>query len=104
MKKLLLIAALTATAATTWAQGPNVTITGKLRTPTISTATANGTVAAGTRNVTFIFSSTFTGSILGVAYAGSTDASQTFNAGSADALAEIAYTVTAGSLRIVEVR
>lgn len=104
MKKLILIAAVMATVATTtWAQS-NVTIVGKLRTPTITSVTSSGTVAAGARNVTFVFSSTFTGSILGVAYAGSSDASQTISAGSADALDAIAYTVTAGSMRIVDVR
>lgn len=51
-----------------------------------------------------ILSTNFTGTILGVAYSGATDAVQPFEAPHGETLEAITYTVTAGSIRIVVVR
>lgn len=66
--------------------------------------TSSGFVSHGDRNVTFIFSSDFTGTIQAVAFAGSADKSLTLSAESQDVLGDIYYTVTGGTLRIIEVR
>lgn len=77
---------------------------GTQRTPTITTAVASGAVPAGTRKLTFIFSSDFTGTVLGAAFTGASDASVTIDAPAGDTLGEVAYTVTSGSIRIVAVQ
>jgi hypothetical protein len=71
---------------------------------TSSTATTSGTVAAGARDVEFIFSSSFTGTIDGVAWAGSTDSAKRFQAIGEHTYPAFTYTVTAGSVRIIEIR
>lgn len=73
-------------------------------TPTISTVTTSGNVTAGSRSCTLIFSSNFAGTVLGATYAGGTDAAQAFVAPSGCTLSAIAYTITAGSIRIVDIR
>lgn len=67
----------------------------------IETVTATGYVRAGTRSLIFIFSSGFTGTIQGAAFAGSTDASINIPVMKGDTLNDVYYTVTAGSMRIV---
>lgn len=76
---------------------------GTARTPTITTAATDGTVAAGARGLTFIFSSDFAGTILGAAFSGGTDSSVTIPVPSGDTLGAVAYTISAGSARIVKV-
>ena len=73
------------------------------RTPAMVLATTSGTVAAGAKVVEFIFSSSFTGTVLGVAFAGATDSSEKFTAPGNDTLGAIVYTVTAGSVRIMTI-
>jgi hypothetical protein len=71
-------------------------------TPTVATATTGGTVAAGKKYVKFIFSSTFTGTVLGVAFVGGTDTPLEFpKLANGETYGAIVYTVTAGSVRIV---
>ena len=70
------------------------------RTSAISVVTTSGTVTAGAKEVEFIFSSTYTGNILGVAFTGASDSSLRFVAPTFDTLGAIAYTVTAGSFRL----
>ncbi len=73
------------------------------RTPAITVATASGSVAAGTRKMTMIFSSDFTGTVLGASISGVNDRSLTIDAPARDTLAAIAYTITAGNIRIITV-
>lgn len=70
--------------------------------PDITTvsAGAGGTVPAGKKYVEFIFSADFTGTVLGDAFVGTTDYSVPFEATGNNTLAAIAYTRTAGSVRI----
>lgn len=86
------------------ARASNVEVMGNPRTPTITSVSTSGTVAAGAMKVTFIFSASFTGSILGCAYSGTTDGSQTIDAPLHDTLTAIPYVVSAGSIRIVVVK
>jgi len=67
-----------------------------------SSVTTSGTVPAGSSAVTFIFGSTFSGTVNGVDYVGSTDSSISF-ASNNGKLLSIAYTVSAGTLRILKV-
>ena len=83
---------------------PGVVVYGVQRTPAISTVSASGTVTAGVRRVTFVFSSDFAGTVLTATFAGATDSSITIEAPAGDTLAAIAYTRSAGSMRILEVR
>jgi hypothetical protein len=62
------------------------------------------------RSVTFVFSTTFIGTVAGVCFAGTAgvcytgapaDQSLTIPAPAGDTLVEIPYTVTAGTLRII---
>ena len=73
------------------------------RTPTISTVTTSGSVAAGTKEVEFIFDASFTGSILGANFSGATDASVRFVTEGSDTLGAISYTVTAGFFRLKKI-
>lgn len=68
------------------------------------TKTTSGTVLAGCRGVTFIFSPDFTGSVAGKTFTGATDASYSPPIQTGDTLAATAYIVTTGNIRIVEVR
>jgi hypothetical protein len=70
---------------------------------TITLATASGTVSKGMQEVTLIFSSDFEGTVQGVAFDGSTDASLTLRAQAGQTLGQVRYTITAGSIRIVRV-
>lgn len=81
----------------------NTTGAGVQRTPTISTVNSSGTVAAGARKLTFIFSGDFSGTVLGTAFAGGTDASLTIDAPAGDTLAAVGYTVASGSIRIIQI-
>jgi hypothetical protein len=73
-------------------------------TATITTVSASGSVGAGARSVTFVFSSDFSGTVLGATFAGSADSSITIAAPSGDMLEAITYTRSAGSIRILVVR
>lgn len=72
-------------------------------TASVSSLAADGSVAAGARSVTFIFSSDFTGTIAGGAFAGATDASVDFVGPLGSTLGAIAVTVSAGTVRIAKV-
>lgn len=72
-------------------------------TASVSSLAADGSVAAGSRSVTFIFSSDFAGTIAGGAFAGATDASVDFVAPFGGTLGAIAVTVSAGTVRIAKV-
>lgn len=74
-----------------------------VRAATFTAATANGTVTGGSKEVTFIFGATFTGTVGGVAFT-STDVPLRITAGYNDVLAAIPYTVAAGTVRIVQVK
>lgn len=94
MKKLILILLLLPLMAFGKSLGTDITL-----------ATSSGTVAGNAKRVTLIFSSDFTGTVGGVAFAGATDSSVTFSADQpGDTLAAIAYTVTAGNVRIVRIQ
>jgi hypothetical protein len=73
-------------------------------TPTITAVTTNGTVSSGAKALTFIFSPDFTGAVLGVAFSGASDSTLTISSPTGETLTAVAYTVTAGSFRLVEVR
>lgn len=72
-------------------------------TPSITTANIGGTIAAGSRAVLFSFSADFTGTIQGGAFTG---ASNSFRlaAPTGTKFSAISYTVTAGTIQIVDVR
>ena len=74
--------------------------TGTTRTPAFTAATSSGTVTAGAKSVTFIFSTDFAGTILGTTIDLSTMGSITFTAPSGDTLSAIAYTRSAGTIYI----
>lgn len=73
-------------------------------TPTIASVSSSGSVATGARQVTLVFSSDFTGSVLGVAFSGAVDASLTLGGVPNATLTAISYTVTTGSIRIIQLR
>lgn len=77
------------------------------KTDTVDTlvASTSGSVPARTKQVTFIFSATFTGTIAGSAFAGwaGADVPLTITAPDGDTLDAIPYTVTTGTLKIVRV-
>lgn len=68
---------------------------------TLVNSGSGATITAGKRHVEFILSSDFAGNINGIAYSGTTDAVQSFDAPPGYTLAAIAYTRSAGSLRII---
>lgn len=72
----------------------------------ITTANSNGTVDANARSITFIFSSTFVGTIRGVTFTGgaAADSSLTIAAQAGDTIGPVVYTISAGSMRIVALR
>lgn len=67
-------------------------------------ATTTDRIREGARSVTFLFSSDYTGTIKGIAFAGTRDVQITLEAPDGDTLGDIAYTVTAGTLRIIQIR
>ncbi len=69
----------------------------------VQSVTANGSVGANQRSITFIFGSTFVGTIGGIAFTGGTgaDSSLTITAQSGNTLGPVTYTVSAGTMRIV---
>ena len=73
------------------------------RNASIYSVNIDGTISAGSRRVTIIFSSDFTGTILSAPFIGANDSSITFDAPGDDTLEAIDYTITAGSLRIVTI-
>ena len=67
-----------------------------------TTASASGEVQRGYRKVTFLFSSTFAGTLLGMTMAGATDtAPLTIEAPDNCTLGALPYTRSAGSVRII---
>jgi hypothetical protein len=70
---------------------------------TLVTATASASTTAGDTRVTFIFGTSFTGTVGGVAFVAA-DAPITVEATDVNFLRAIPYTCTAGTLRIIEVR
>lgn len=75
--------------------------TSNQRTIAVSSASGNGSVAAGKRWIQFIFSSNFSGTIGGVAFSGTTDSVwEVPVAQGADTYAALSYTIGAGSARI----
>lgn len=73
------------------------------RTPSITSVTTNGTVSAGARSLTFIFSSDFTGTVLTTSFNGAYDKSVDIPVPAGDTIAAVAYTVVTGNIRIVKV-
>lgn len=76
---------------------------------TFATPQASGAhIKAGCSSVTFIFNSSFVGTIQGAAFTGSTDSSVFIPANGSgpgiNRLSDVYFTITAGSLRVVEVR
>jgi hypothetical protein len=82
------------------AYAQNVRIVTDRRTVTITTASSSGSVAAGAKRILFIFSADFVGTILGATFSGTTDYSFPIEAPLGDILPVIAYTRSAGSVRI----
>lgn len=77
---------------------------GVQRTVAIATVSTSGSVAAGARSVEFLFSSDFAGTVDGETFAGATDYSLgPLVAPQGDTLGAIAYTRSAGSIRIVTI-
>ncbi len=76
----------------------------RIRTPSIVTAVVSGSVPEGARKVTFLFSSDFAGTVLGATFSGAANSFLTIDAPDGDTLGAIAYTRTAGTIRIVAVR
>jgi len=76
---------------------------GTQRTQTITLLTTSGTIAAGARGLTLIFSTDFTGTVGGVAFNGANDSSFTFPIPSGDTIGAVSYVVTTGSIRAVKV-
>jgi len=95
--KLLIALAITLLACPLYAKDLGVDIT---------SATTDGTVAARARQVTFIFRSTFVGTISGVAFSGGSgnDAGLTIKAPAGDTMLSIPYTISAGTLIIVRLQ
>lgn len=67
----------------------------------LSSETSSGIVASGMVEITFIFSTDFTGSVQGAPFNGATDSSVRFRAREGDTLSAIKYIVSTGSVRIV---
>jgi len=78
--------------------GALVQLSGTVRTPLCSEATASGSTASGVKSVTFVASSDFSGTLLGQTFAAS--ASFTFTAPPGDTLGSIGFTRSAGTLYI----
>lgn len=76
-----------------------VELLGLPRTLTASTATTSGSVATGARKVEFLLSADFAGTIAGVTFSGANDAYKAFSDVGGIQPA-IAYTISAGNLRI----
>jgi hypothetical protein len=71
------------------------------RTVAISSVSSSGSVAAGKKYISLIFSSDFTGTVGGVAFVGATDAFYDVpKLENGETYAALSYTVTAGSVRI----
>jgi hypothetical protein len=73
----------------------------------ISQVTTSGSVGSNARRIVFIFSSDFVGTVAGGPFTGATDASLELNAGTNDindVLGPVAYTVSAGSMRIIRIQ
>lgn len=114
MKKLILILTLAAAAvcqaANTDATGAllvrdtGVTLAPTIATVTYGNATITASVPAGARQVTFLFASDFTGTVLDAAFTGGVDGPLTLAAPGANKLGAISYTVTAGSFRLIDIR
>ena len=100
MKKLILILALTLCVLPAQAQFTS----GGTVTPTITTVTETGTIPAGAKSLTFIFSSGFAGTLLGTAFAGGSDSTVSLTAPVGDTLTAVTYTVTAGSFRLIQIK
>lgn len=100
MKKLLLIAGIGLSLVTAHAQTSSQ---GQLATDVeLKSATTTGNTINNCQSVTFIFRSSFTGTVGGVAFT-ATDVPLTIRAEHGSVLRAIPYTVTAGSLVLVEV-
>lgn len=78
-----------------------VALGGDQLTPISALVTTGGTVASGKKHIEFIFSSDFVGNVNGIAYTGVSEAAQIFNAPSGSTFGAIAYTVSAGSIRLI---
>jgi hypothetical protein len=101
MKKLLLILVVLFCAIAE----PQAQITsGGIATPTIASVTESGTIAAGAKSLTFVFSQDFTGTVLGVAFVGTTDSRISLDAPAGETLTAVVYTVTAGSFRLIKIQ
>lgn len=75
------------------------------RTPSLTVATTTGSVLTGARSVSLAPSADFEGTILGTTITGVTNgAAFDFVAPAGDTIAAIAYTITAGSLTIQQLR
>lgn len=72
------------------------------RVPTATVLSASGTRVAGIRKSTWIFSATFAGTVLGVSFPANSTID--IDAPNGETLAPIVYTVTAGSITILEIR
>src|SRR3954468_240330 len=106
MKKLLFLSTLAFALCVTAISSrgaPVDPVRGPLNTNDYSVS-ASGTVSAGCRMITFIFSSDFVGRVDGLAYTGAADASTTKWPIGEHVYRAIAYTRSAGSIRIKETR
>ena len=72
--------------------------------PTITLVAESGTIPAGAKSLTFIFSSDFAGTVLGVAFAGGADSTISLTAPVGDTLTAVVYTVSAGSYRLITIK
>lgn len=93
---LTVIAAGILNAATTPSGSPEATLAG-------SNKTASGSISAGKQSVTFMPSSDFVGTIAGVSFPGASWQVVPFQAPFGKTLPAIAYTISAGSLNVIEI-
>lgn len=72
-------------------------------TPTISDISTSGTISAGCKGLTFVFSPTFVGSVLGSSILGSVLQTLTIPIPPGSTLGSVAYTCTSGSMQAIQV-
>lgn len=71
-------------------------------TPTMTLVTTSGSVAAGSRALTFVFSADYTGTVLGASIDGASTSSFNFPIPSGYTLGEVEYTVSTGNILIYQ--
>lgn len=76
---------------------------GTARTPSITIANSNGSVATGAQSVSLLFSTDFAGTVLGATIDPTAVAGLSFQANGNDTIGAIAYTRSAGFITIAKI-